>query len=146
MGCKTKLQDDVKNAYSAPFPDNTYKAAARKFPFLVPTKPSDEATPFMQMARKELAQWNKPVLIMFSDGDPITGHLDKFFYKLIPTATQNPMIKITGAGHFLQEDKGGGNCGVYWGVYEEGGCLKSYWHQYPQIQIATIPYGPYSVF
>ena len=106
MGCKTKLSAEVKNAYSAPFPDNTYKAAARKFPYLVPTNPAAEATPFMQLARKELANWNKPALIMFSDGDPITGHLDKFFYKLIPTARQNPSIKITGAGHFLQEDKG----------------------------------------
>jgi haloalkane dehalogenase len=106
MGCKTKLPADVKNAYSAPFPDNSYKAAARKFPYLVPTRPRDEATPFMQMARKELSTWNKPVQIIFSDGDPITGHLDKFFHRLIPSAAQNPIIKITGAGHFLQEDKG----------------------------------------
>jgi len=106
MGCKTRLPDAVKNAYSAPFPDNTYKAAARKFPYLVPTRPGDEAIPFMQMARKKLSEWNKPVLIMFSDGDPITGHLDKFFYSLIPSAAKTPMIKITGAGHFLQEDKG----------------------------------------
>lgn len=106
MGCKTKLFREVKDAYSAPFPDNTYKAAARKFPYLVPTRPSDEATPYMQLARKVLAQWQKPVQIMFADGDPITGHLDKFFYKLIPSAPKNPMIKIKGAGHFLQEDKG----------------------------------------
>jgi len=106
MGCKTKLPPDVKNAYSAPFPDDTYKAAARKFPYLVPTRPSDEATPYMQRARKVLSEWNKPVQIIFSDGDPITGHLDKFFNKLIPSASANPMIKIKGAGHFLQEDKG----------------------------------------
>ena len=106
MGCKTKLPPDVKNAYSAPFPDDTYKAAARRFPYLVPTRPSDEATPYMQKARKVLAEWNKPVQIIFSDGDPITGHLDKFFNKLIPSAPANPMIKILGAGHFLQEDKG----------------------------------------
>jgi haloalkane dehalogenase len=106
MGCKTKLPPDVKNAYSVPFPDNSYKAAARKFPHLVPTSPRDEATPFMQLARKVLAGWDKPVQIIFSDGDPITGHLDKFFFKLIPSAAKNPIIKITGAGHFLQEDKG----------------------------------------
>jgi haloalkane dehalogenase len=106
MGCKTKLPLDVKNAYSAPFPDDTYKAAARKFPHLVPTGPGDEATPYMQKARKVLSEWNKPVQIIFSDGDPITGHLDKFFYKLIPSASKNPMIKIAGTGHFLQEDKG----------------------------------------
>lgn len=106
MGCKTKLSKEIKDAYSAPFPDNTYKAAARKFPYLVPTKPSDEATPYMQMARKELPKWTKPVQIIFSDGDPITGHLDKFFHRLIPGAAKFPIIKIIGAGHFLQEDKG----------------------------------------
>ena len=106
MGCKTKLSREIKNAYSAPFPDDSYKAAARKFPYLVPIKSSDEATPFMQMARKQLATWQKPVQIIFSDGDPITGHLDKFFFKLIPSAAKNPIIKINGAGHFLQEDKG----------------------------------------
>ena len=60
----------------------------------------------MQSARKELAQWTKPVQVMFSDGDPITGHLDKFFHRLIPGAAQFPIIKIKQAGHFLQEDKG----------------------------------------
>lgn len=106
LGCKTTLTKEVKDAYSAPFPDNTFKAAARKFPYLVPMKPRDEATPYMQKARKELAHWKKPVQIIFSDGDPITGHLDKFFKRLIPGAADFPMIKITGAGHFLQEDKG----------------------------------------
>lgn len=106
LGCKTSLPKEVKDAYSAPFPDNNYKAAARKFPYLVPMKPRDEATPYMQRARKELAHWKNPVQIIFSDGDPITGHLDKFFKRLIPGAADFPMIKITGGGHFLQEDKG----------------------------------------
>lgn len=106
MGCKTKLTQEVKDAYSSPYPDNTYKAAARKFPYLVPTKPGDEATPYMRLARKELAQWQKPVQIIFSDGDPITRHLDQFFHRLIPGAAQFPVIKIKNAGHFLQEDKG----------------------------------------
>ena len=106
LGCKTKLPKEVKNAYSAPFPDDTYKAAARKFPYLVPIWPGDEATPYMSMARKELAKWQKPVQIIFSDGDPITGHLDGFFHRLIPGAAQFPIIKINNAGHFLQEDKG----------------------------------------
>lgn len=106
LGCKTKLSKAMKDAYSAPFPDNSYKAAARKFPHLVPLKPKDEATPYMLMARKELAKFQKPVQVMFSDGDPITGHLDTFFHKLIPGAAQFPIITIKGGGHFLQEDKG----------------------------------------
>ena len=37
------LPDDVVAAYDAPFPDDTYKEGARKFPALVPTSPDDPA-------------------------------------------------------------------------------------------------------
>jgi haloalkane dehalogenase len=106
LGCKTKLSKAVREAYNAPFPDNSYKSAARKFPFLVPMTPKDEAIPYMKMARQELAKCRKPTQIIFSDSDPIVGHFDKYFHGLIPGASSFPIIKIKNAGHFLQEDKG----------------------------------------
>ena len=60
----------------------------------------------MRKAREVFAGWNKPALVMFSDGDPIMKGGDRFFRALIPTAKDQPDIVIRDAGHFLQEDKG----------------------------------------
>ena len=38
------LSDAVIAAYEAPFPDETYKAGARQFPLLVPSRPDDPAS------------------------------------------------------------------------------------------------------
>ena len=40
-GTVTELPDDVVAAYDAPFPSSRYKAGARAFPKLVPTRPDD---------------------------------------------------------------------------------------------------------
>lgn len=106
MGTNTTLSDKILDAYRAPFPDNTFKEGAIKFPYLVPTSADDEAEPFMRDAIEQLGKWTKPALVMFSDGDPITKGGDRWFRSLIPSAKDEPEIIIHGAGHFLQEDRG----------------------------------------
>ncbi|RMI35279.1 haloalkane dehalogenase [Nocardia stercoris] len=105
-GCRTQLTPDVIAGYDAPFPDETYKAGARVFPLLVPTRPDDPAGPANSAAWERLAQFGKPLLTAFSDGDPITKGGDRVFREKVPGAAGQPHTTITGAGHFLQEDRG----------------------------------------
>jgi len=105
-GCRTELPPEVVAAYDAPFPEETYKAGARAFPLLVPTRPDDPAAPANRRAWERLARLEAPFLTAFSDSDPITGGGDAIFQRTVPGAAGRPHITITGAGHFLQEDKG----------------------------------------
>ena len=100
------LKPETVAAYESPFPDVTYKAGAMIFPLLVPISPDDPGAAEMRRAREVFSHWQKPVLVMFSDKDPITRGGDIFFRSLIPGAKGQPEIVIHDAGHFLQEDKG----------------------------------------
>lgn len=100
------ITPEVIAAYNAPYPDNSYKAGARQFPTLVPTSPDDPAALPNRKAWEVLQRWEKPFLTAFSDSDPITRGGDHFFQKIVPGTKGQPHTTITGAGHFLQEDKG----------------------------------------
>jgi haloalkane dehalogenase len=105
-GTATDLPPEVIAAYDAPFPDDSYKAGARVFPTLVPTRPDDPASAPNREAWKVLQQWQKPLLTAFGDSDPITRGADRVLQNLIPGAKGQPHTTIAGAGHFIQEDKG----------------------------------------
>jgi haloalkane dehalogenase len=105
-GCATPLPPEVVAAYDAPFPDDSYKAAARAFPALVPTRPDDPAAAANRAAWQVLRRWDRPFLTAFSDSDPITRGGDASFQKLVPGAAGREHVTLPGGGHFLQEDVG----------------------------------------
>jgi haloalkane dehalogenase len=105
-GCATDLGPEIVAAYDAPFPDDRYKAGARKFPLLVPTSPDDPAAAPNRKAWEVLSRWEKPFLTAFSDSDPITRGGERVLQQAIPGAKGQPHTTIAGGGHFLQEDKG----------------------------------------
>jgi haloalkane dehalogenase len=102
----TELPDDVVASYDAPFPNPESKAGAAQFPLLVPTTDEAAGAREMRAITDELSRWNKPALVAFSDLDPIFPYpkAGQAFCDLIPTATEQ--VKIEGASHFLQEDRG----------------------------------------
>ena len=102
-GCRTTPAPEVLAAYDAPFPDETYKAAARAMPGLVPVRPDDPASAANRTAWRRLSTWDKPFLVAFSDSDPITSAMAPVLRSVVPGAES---VTLAGAGHFVQEDAG----------------------------------------
>ncbi len=105
-GCRTRFTAEVRAAYDAPFPDETYKAGPRAMPLLVPTRPDDPATAANRAAWNALQALDLPFLCAFSDGDPITADMAPVLRARMPGAAGRDHPTIAGAGHFLQEDAG----------------------------------------
>jgi haloalkane dehalogenase len=105
MGCKRVLSDAEKAAYDAPFPDESFKAGARRFPALVPITPEHGSVAENKAAWKVLEKFNKPFLTAFSDSDPVTKGGEMMFQNRVPGTKGQKHVTIVDGGHFLQEDK-----------------------------------------
>jgi haloalkane dehalogenase len=105
-GTTTDLPDDVVAAYEAPFPSVESKAGAAQFPLLVPTEEGAAGAAEMREVADELTRWDKPALLAFSDTDPVFPfpRAGERFIEWIPTVSDQ--VKVEGAAHFLQEDRG----------------------------------------
>jgi haloalkane dehalogenase len=105
-GTATELPEDVVAAYDAPFPTVESKAGAAQFPLLVPISEDEPVAETMRGVAEGLAKWETPVLLAFSDRDPVFPYpkAGDRFIEMIPSA--NEQVRIEGAAHFLQEDRG----------------------------------------
>jgi haloalkane dehalogenase len=105
-GCLSDLDEEVKAAYGAPFPDESHMAGARIMPSRVPIDPEMGGADTIGEARETFQNWEKPVFVLFSDSDPITHGSRDDLRDLFPTASEQPDTWIEGGAHFLQEDQG----------------------------------------
>jgi haloalkane dehalogenase len=90
----------------SPFPDDSYCAGPRATPGLVPTTPNDPATEANRAAWKALCDSTTPILVAFSDSDPITGPMAGIFASQMRGAQGIDRPVIANASHFVQEDAG----------------------------------------
>lgn len=104
--CVTALSQTVKDAYDAPFPDASYKAAVLEFPSLIPLRENQPGCAENRAVWALLDQWQKPFVTAFSDGDPATAAWSDVFRERIPGAANDWHMTIPGAGHFVQEEQG----------------------------------------
>ncbi len=102
-GTSRGLSEAEVAAYDAPFPDESFKAGARQFPTLVPITQQHASVAENIAAWAVLETFKKPVVLAFSDGDPVTGGGDAEFIARVPGATGQPHQTLKG-GHFVQED------------------------------------------
>jgi haloalkane dehalogenase len=102
---KSAVPQEVLDAYEAPWPNAESKAGPAQFPLLVPITEDAPGVAEMTAARERLGEWESPVLVCFSDSDPIfTPKAGQRFVDLIPGARE--LVVIEDAAHFLQEDQG----------------------------------------
>jgi haloalkane dehalogenase len=102
-GTKRTLSAAEVAAYDAPFPDSSYKVAARTYPSLVTVEAHIPDVAENLRAWEVFEQWQKPFICCFSDGDPITRGGDAQFIHRVPGAKGQPHVTLRG-GHFIQED------------------------------------------
>jgi haloalkane dehalogenase len=105
-GCVRPITDAVRAAYDAPFPDEAYKTGPRAMPGLIPTTPDDPASEANRAAWKTLCDSMTPMLVAFSDSDPMTGAMAPIFAGQMRGAQGVDHPTVKNAGHFLQEDAG----------------------------------------
>ena len=103
----TELPDDIVAGYDAPFPNRRVQGGRGAVPAARPDR-GGRATGAKEMREvaDELSRWDKPALVAFSDTDPVFPYprSGERFIDWIPTVSEQ--VKIEGAAHFLQEDRG----------------------------------------
>ena len=97
------LNDAEQAAYSAPFPDITYKAGVRRFPQLVPIDPAMEGVDHGRASAQFFRErWTGETFMAIGQADPVLGEPVMRSLQAHIRNCPEPML-IADGGHFLQE-------------------------------------------
>jgi haloalkane dehalogenase len=102
-GTRRRLSRSELEGYRFPFQCEKEKTAIRLMPGLLPTGSRHREADLVHEAWTRLSTWDRPVLTIFSDGDPITRGGEQVILDRIPGASDQKHCLLHG-GHFLQED------------------------------------------
>jgi pimeloyl-ACP methyl ester carboxylesterase len=97
------LTDAEAAAYSAPFPDATYKAGVRRFPNLVPDHPDADGAALSRRARDWWQrEWSGRSFMVIGATDPVLGAPVMNHLRKLIRGCPEPFVHPQ-AGHFAQE-------------------------------------------
>jgi haloalkane dehalogenase len=105
MGCADPPGEDVLAAYEAPFDGAPSKAGVRSFPLhVLPRSPDLPAAKAGWRVLKAMRKDERPTLILWGEGDAMFPlELAQF---VAGALRRDPPEVLSGAGHFLPEDRG----------------------------------------
>jgi haloalkane dehalogenase len=95
------LSDAELQAYDAPYPSEAFKTGPRELPFLYPRDPRIPGAAENATAWETLSDWERPVLVAFSDGD----FQSSARFRQMAGANGQAHLTIANAAHFLTEDE-----------------------------------------
>ncbi|MGI9341238.1 MAG: haloalkane dehalogenase [Gammaproteobacteria bacterium] len=104
-GAFHKLSAETIAAYDTPYPDETYKTGPRRFPMILPISPDMDSVAENRAAWERLAEWNKPVLTLFSSSFAGTAMGPERILSHIPGAQAQDHALLDEAGFYIVEDQ-----------------------------------------
>ena len=99
-----RVTDAEFAAYKAPFPSRKYEAGILKFPQLITVFSDNPELHLNLEVWFKLAAFDKPLLTLFGDKDPVAGNMQKPLVDHIPGARGQKHRTLTNVGHFCQQE------------------------------------------
>jgi haloalkane dehalogenase len=99
-----ELSVEEEAGYDAPFPEERFKAAPREMPLRVPISPTDPEGIKNAAFNKDFAQWNIPIVTIFSEKDDIFPGEELKIQQFVGAKGQ-PHTIVKEASHFIREDQ-----------------------------------------
>jgi haloalkane dehalogenase len=104
-GAHFKLAPETIAAFDAPYPDETYKTGPRRFPMILPITSDMPSVPENLAAWERLANWENPVLTLFSASFAGTSMGPEKILAHIPGTRGQDHGLLEEAGFYIVEDQ-----------------------------------------
>lgn len=88
----------------APYPDESFKGGPRRMPMMIPATPLHPAAGPNRKAWAQLANWDRPTLVLVAESMARGGFEPEAFVEQMPGARGQPHQVYPDAGFFLIED------------------------------------------